>query len=309
MRKQNLLKLAFTFMAVLMFMGVQAQTINHTDDAAYGTNYVEATTTTYQTVNLGFRLYVLPDPVYSPNYDGTGNAGTNLGTNSRWRWVTGVDYATGTQVKAAANQNWIDISPTATGTTNYWVLETHGLISCEGSAQSQTVTITGEPNITGFAGVGTSWDVLTPGTEFRRCATGADIGDVLNIGIAETGAPSNQYTYGITVSQQALDFNLDPIGGVNDVTATYGKAAATGALDAGTAQTHTIIPLPLIAANTPTIYTFTMEANSLYSVISMRSQLRAGIATAGYAVPATTITYTILPVPTTGPIFHIPNAF
>lgn len=315
MRTKNLLKLAFTMVAMLTITGAMAQVTNidHDDDVANETNYVEAgANVTYQTVNLGFRLYVRPDVVYSPNYDGTGDAGTNLGANSLWRWVTGTDYATGTQVKAATNQNWIDIAGTATtGNTIYWVLETHALISCAGTAESHSVTITGAPNITSFAAQGNSWDEVAAGTEYRRCASGANIGDILDIAIAETNVPTDadNYTYGITVAQQALDFNLDPTGVPNDVTTTYGKTAAIGALTAGLAQTHTIPAMPLLTASTPTRYTFTLTANSLYSSISMRSQLRAGVATAGYAVPATTITYTILPTPATGPIFHIPNAF
>lgn len=314
MRKQNLLKLAFSFMALFLFVGAFAQTINHSDDVAFGTNYVEADTDiTYQTVNLGFRLYVLPDPVYSPNYDGTGVAGTNLGTNSMWRWVSGVDYDNGVEVKAAANQNWVDISPTTTGTTNYWVLETHGLISCEGTATSHVVTVVDAPSITAFEGQGNGWDVLTIGTEFRRCASGNDIGDIIDITIAETGVPvgdADNYTYGITAQRQALDFNLAPVVPSTLVDMpTLSKTLDTGNLDSELTQTFTVGDLELIDADTPTQYIFTMTENSLYSMISMRSQLRAGVPTAGYPVHANVITYTIIPAPTTGPIFHIPNAF
>ena len=319
MRTKNLLKVALTTMAVFVFMGVQAQTIiNHTDDPATGTNYVKAANT-YQTVNLGFRLYVWPDVVYSPNYDGTGNVGTNINANSRWAWRTGADWATGAEVKAANNENFIAVTPAmlpaANNSRTFWVLETHGLISCEGTATSHTVTVTGAPNITGFAGAGgTGWDVVTTGTEFRRCATGTDIGDQLNITIAEDGAPAaaQYYTYGISVEREALDFNLDPvIPSTSTPMPALSKTENTGSLDAGLNQTFDFNgnTFGLIAANTPTRYTVTMTGNSLHSMISMRSQLRAGTATAGFAVSGTTITYTILPAPTTGPIYHIPNAF
>jgi len=99
-------------------------------------------------------------------------------------------------------------------------------------------------------------------------------------------------------------------GSTTDVTGTYGVAATAGTLTAGLAQTRTIPALPLIDPSTPTQYTFTLTANSIYSNISIRSQLRGGIAVpTGYTGAATTITYTLLPVPTTGPIFHIPNNF
>ncbi|HPW50640.1 MAG: hypothetical protein PHE90_11700 [Bacteroidales bacterium] len=316
MRTKNLLKVALTMMALFVFMGVQAQTINHDNDPAHGTNYVKAAANTYQTVGIGFRLYVWPDVVYSPNYDGTGNVGTNINANSRWAWRTGADWATGDEVKAAANENFIAVTPAmlpaANNSRTFWVLETHSLISCEGAATSHEVTVVDEPNVTAYAGAGgAGWTAITPGTEFRRCATGADIGDQLNITIAEAGAPAaaNSYTFGITVEQQALDANLNPDGAPSDVTAAFGTSATPAVLTAGLNQSHIIPALPLIAANTPTRYTFTMTANSLYSMISIRSQLRANVATAGFAVPATTVTYTILPTPSTGPIYHIPNAF
>lgn len=309
MRKQNLLKLAFSFMALFLFVGAFAQTINHSDDVAYGTNYVEADTDiTYQTVGLGFRLYVLPDPVYSPDYDGTGVAGTDLNDNSLWRWVSGADYDTGDEVKAATNENWVDINPTTPGTTIYWVLETFGPVSCQGSAQEHEVTITGAPNITAFEGVGTDWEVVTAGTAFRRCADGADIGDILNITIAEEYAPvaAQEYTYGISVLMEELDGNMALMDD-DDVTATYGRAATM--TSTGLNQTHTIPALPLVN-NNPTRYTFTMTPNSLYSMISRTSDLRAGNATeTAYPVSTIEVSYLLLPVPTTGPIFHIPNAF
>ncbi|MFA5646817.1 MAG: hypothetical protein WC951_00790 [Bacteroidales bacterium] len=315
MKKQNLLKLAFTMLAMVFMTGVMAQevtAINHDDDAATGTNYVEAATTeTYQTVGIDLRLYVRPDVVYSPSYTGTGAAGTGLNDDSRWRWVSGADYAGGTEVKAATKENWVDITgPAASTPVTYWVLESNTAFSCVGDATSHVVNGVAVPSAD-FVGVGTGWDVVTANYAFRRCASGTDIGDVLNITLTEDGAPTDaqEYTYGITATQQALDANLEATGTPTDVTDTYGKSAAPTILVAGLNPTHTIPSLPLIDASTPTQYIFTITSNSIYSNISIRSQLRGGVTQAGYNGAATTITYTLLPVPTTGPIFHIPNNF
>ena len=312
MKKQNLLKLAFTMMAMVIITGAMAQLttpgeITHTGDPA---TYETATTTTYQTVGVSLRLYVEPDVVYSPSYTGTGVAGAGLNTNSLWRWVSGPAYTVGVpadEVKAAANQNWVDIASPVAGATTYWVLESNSLITCPGTATSHVVYGVTAPTAD-IAGQGNSWDAITAGTNFRRCASGADIGDVITVSITETGAPAlaELYTYGISVEQQALDASLVPTGGINDVTGTYGVAAAPGSLVA--AANHIIPALPLLGASTPTQYRFTLTANSIFSNISIRSQLRAGIAVpTGYTGAATTITYNLLPVPTTGPIFHIPN--
>lgn len=316
MKTKNLLKLALMMVAMFAFFGTQAQVVNidHDDDVATGTNYVEALATTYQTVNLGFRLYVRPDATYNPAYDGTGNAGTGLNANSRWTWVYGADFASGTGVKAAANENWVDLVPATLPGENasrtYWVQESNTAFACTDLGTSHTVFVTGAPTAD-IAGQGNGWTEDVVGIEFSRCATGADIGDIIDVTLSELGAPAaaQSYTFGISVAQQALDASLTPVGAINDVTGAYGVAATPGTLAAGLAQTHTIPALPLLAATTPTQYRFTITAASITSMISLRSHLRAGVANAGYNGAATTITYNILPVPTTGPIFHIPNAF
>lgn len=315
--KKTFLKIMLTTLTMFMFFGVFAQVtqINHTDDVATGTNYVESVNITYQTVDLGFRLYVRPDVVYSPSYDGSGNAGTGLNTNSMWTWAYGTNFASGTAVKAAANQNWVDLLPATLPSVNtsrlYWVQESNTAFSCTDIGTSHEVFVTGAPTAT-ILGQGNSWNTVSAGLSFNRCATGSDIGDILNITLSELGAPvlAQNYTFGISSSRTALDANLVPIvATTTDVTTTYGVTANTAALTNGLNQNHTIPALPLIDASTPTQYTFTLTTNSITSTISLRSHLRSVIANLGYNGAVTTITYTLLPVPTTGPIFHIPNAF
>lgn len=312
------MKIALLAVAIFMFAGANAQitTINHTGQPETGTNYVIAgATETYQTVNVGFRLYVRPDVVYSPSYTGGGAINSGLNANSLWQWKFGTDatFAGGTSVKGPANENWVLLTPSdlpaAEAARTFWVLETNALFTCTGTATSHTVNVVPAPNAT-IAGVGGAGWTTVAANNFRRCASGADIGDVLNITLTENTAPlaAQNYTFGITVTQIALDGNLVE-GATTDVTATYGKTANTAALAAGLSQTHTISPLPLIAPNVPTRYRFTLTANSITSMISLRSYLRAGIPNVGYSGAVTNIDYTILPVPTTGPIFHIPNAW
>ncbi len=311
MKKSTFLKVALVAVAMLMFAGANAQ-INHTGDPA---NYVDATASdTYQTVNLGFRLYALPDVVYSPLYDGTGAAGNNLGGNSQWTWAYGAAWP-GTVVKGPLGENWVDLTPAtlpaAGASRNYMVLESNTAISCVGTEVAHLVYVIEEPSAD-IAGVGGAGWTTIGANDFRRCATGADIADDIDVTLTEAGAPAaaQEYTYGLTVTRWELDEMLVQVPASNtDVTGTYGVAATPAALVAGLAQTFTIpVALPLIPS-TPTQYVFTLTANSIYSNISNNSHLRAGIANAGYTGAATTVTYTLLPVPTTGPIYHIPNNF
>lgn len=295
-------------------------TIKHTPDTY---NYTNTNETIYQTTGFGLTLYVAPDPVYSPLYDGSGARGANVASQSQWRWVYGVDFATGTQVKDWANENWVTLVagdlPTAGNTRTFWVAERFGAAGCFGTAQSRTVSVVGEPSITAFAGqnTGNVWTQVTAGTEYRYC--GENVRDDISITLAESSslAAMQNYTYGITVLRTAYDGNLNPLTGQSDVdvTATYGKTANLSAMVNGLSQTFNMNAANLVMYTNSgnkyaTKYVFSLTPNSLYSTTSRVSQARAGVAISGFNnLVATTVTYWLFPTPTTGPIYHIANSY
>ncbi len=326
MTKKSVLKLAMTIMAAFMFTAVSGQdhpaTINHTDDVG---DY-SVGTTTYQTIGFDFKLYVAPDPVFSPNYQGTGDAGTNLNSGSQWQWVFGPSWDAGVTeediAKSWANENWVMITPPEAGTTiNYWVKERFGAAGCEddGTGSSHSVIGVALPTAA-IAGRGTDWTELTPDFEFSICGT--PINDIIDIVFTETGndvVEYQKYTYGIRVLRTVYDGNdnvlLDAENNAveenNDVTATFGKVADPDILTSGLSQEFEIpSPLTIVAhegRDYVTEYVFSITSESIYSQISQVSQTRADAASTGYDGAVATVTYKIYPQPATGPIYHIPN--
>lgn len=327
MRKSTLLKLMGTCAAVMFSFGVMAQyptPIKHTVD---NYNYTSVNETIYQTTGLGLTLYVAPDPVYSPSYDGTGARGTNLGTQSQWQWVfsaTSFDdgVTAGDIVKAWANENWVELAstdlPAFNNSRTFWVKERLGAAGCASSTeQSRTVAVVDEPRITAFAGqnTGSVWQQVTAGTEYRYCGEG--VRDNIAITLTETGltdAALQAYTYGISVAMTAYDGSLVQIA-TSDATATYGQTANLASMIATQSHTFNMNTTNLNmytvgAAKYITKYVFSLTANSLTSRISRVSNERASGANSPYNnLVATTVTYWLYPTPTTGPIYHIPNAY
>jgi len=322
MKRSTLLKSLMGVFAILISVNLMAQypdSIKHTEDTY---KYSNTADTIYQTTGYGLTLYAAPDPVYSPSYDGTGARGAGLSTQSQWRWVYGADFATGTEVKDWANENWVVLADTvlpAVGSSRtFWVAERFGAANCAGAAQSKTVSVVQVPSITVFEGqnTGSVWTQVTAGTEYRYCCE--NVRDEIGITISETGssAAMQNYTYGITVSRTAYDGNLAPIVGQTDVdvTGTYGKTANLASMVNGLTQTFNMNTANLLMYTNSgnkyaTKYVFQLTANSLYSQTSRVSQARAGVAVSGFAVPATTVTYWLYPTPTTGPIYHIANSY
>lgn len=296
-----------------MLTGAMAQTYPST----INTNYVEATETTYQTTGLGLTLYVAPDPVYSPGYDGDGTPAYNA--SSQWQWVYGADFATGTIVKAWANDNFVALDaadlPAAGATRTFWVAERYAAAGCaDATGQSHIVTVLPVPTAA-MAGtnVSTLWTEITAGAEYYRCADGWT--DNLSLTFTETGvpAPYAKYAYTITVTVTGYDADGAVVVGPTDVTATYGKSvAATDASFVDATSTYTPLAMTFATSggnNVRTKYVYTLA--TVASRISTLSHSRAGVANAFYneAGANDVVTYWLNLPPVTGPIYHIPNNF
>lgn len=316
MRKSTLLKVAGTLAAVMFSFGVMAQSypaqINHAGDVGNYTN-VPAETILH-TTGLGLKLYVAPDPIYSPSYTGTSAA--DLNANSEWRWVFGADYATGTQIKNFANENWVELTAgdiPAVGTSRtFWVLERFGALGCVDplSATSKILTTTGEPDATMVgANTGAVWTPMTAGLEFYRCGDGHT--DNLTLTFSETSSTVNEYAYSITATTTGYDID----GNIIVATAPAAGHAITVAPAIGTfvaSPATAVIPAMTFVQdggnNVRTRYQFTLS--EVGSRISALSHFRAGIANALYAPTAPqVVTYWLNLPPVTGPIYHIPNNY
>ena len=311
--KSTLLKSALTVIAAFAIGSASAQWDGTT-------NYTNTDETIYQTVNLGMKLYVLPDDQFSPNYITDGS----MSSLSQWRWETGgTAWATGTtQLKDwTTGENYVELNAAAINaigagkTLVVRVKERFNVAGlCESNtASTKTIAVVGEPSIATFAGTNatTSWTVASA-NNYTYCGEG--LTETLSLTFTETGvlAAMALYDYGVAVEQEWFDGNMTSQG-TADVTATYGRTAdPTTSTNFTAGTTHSVAAMPMHMTGTTkdiTRYTFTLAVNSLTSKTSRVSHKRAGVADAAYAVPTTTITYTLYPTPTTGPIYHIANNF
>ena len=335
MRTKNLLKLAFTMMAMFVITGAMAQTyptpLNHTEDTY---DYTVVDETIYQTTGYGLTLYVAPDPAYSPDYDGTGARGTDLNATSQWRWVYDAaaydDGGTETEVKTWANENWVTIAagglPAAGNSRIFFVLERFGAAGClpaDATATQKTVAVLAAPDATMVgANTGSDWEVETADRVFYRCGEGYV--DNLTLTFTEAGTPIPTYVWDITATVEGFDANDASVGAavaagaqkivtVADITAVAnGDFIATGG-DNWNPEIPAVMnflthDFGAGAVNVRTKYVFTL--NNIASRISAISQKRAGVATAYFApTVAQTVTYWLNLPPVTGPIYHIPNNY
>ncbi len=300
MKKSTLLRIALVVTAMFMFTSNYAQIL---------TDYSEdETAVMYQTAGRTFRLYVLPDPIYSPTY----NAGTNanLGANSQWRFVyTGL---TGSPVSnTPAAQNYVEFTNPGVGTYTVDVTELNTLISCEdGTPRTTTINVIAAPSAT--------------------CATADNLtfcGDqpaqtiVLNI---TENVPNALAAYAFSVEEeiQQIDGSGTPIGSptVNStfVNFTLSAKAKHPANLGGTTPNFTFTfysSVLSVVSNNRTRYTYTFKkasdasavADGIISAISQKSDYIQGLTS--YAFADNQVVFIVNPAPVTGPVYHIPNAF
>lgn len=289
-----------TCAAVMFSFGVMAQY-----PATINTNYVEATAATLQTTGYGLTLYVAPDPIYSPGYDGDGTPAYN---SSSW-WLWSLDNFATAPLKEA-QENFVVIpsgSLAEVGSSiTVSVLERMGAAAgCEGSIVTQTITTTGAPTADIAGTGGGDWTSIGAGI-FTTCTAGST--DDIDVTFTESGVAGADalYTYGLTLTVTTYD----AAGGVvSGPTTTTPVTADKDALVASPI-TYTTPALTLVGGNR-TKYEYTLTASSIGSQISGVSQYRANPAAAYsyYTGAATVLTYWVNLPPVTGPIYHIPNNF
>lgn len=301
MKRSTLLKMAFAFTAMFMFSGAFAQIL---------TNYSEdETVAMYQTENRTFRLYALPDPVYSPTYDAATN--TNLGVNSQWRFV----YAglTGTPATNTPDaQNYVEFTNPGVGVYTVAVTELNTLIGCEdASARTTTVNVVAAPTAT---------MVTADATAF----CGAQSAQAMQIAFVEN-VPNALAAYAFSLEEvvDEIDGSGTLITNVsssstfrNFTLAAKLKTPAAGFTAATPNFTYDFTSSALAVSNNHrTRYTYTLKeatdagtgVDGVISAISHKSDYIDGVIT--YAFTDNQVVFIVNPTPVTGPVYHIPNAF
>ena len=307
MKKSTLMKLALSVVAVFVYVGAMAQTY----PAVIQTDYVQTgAETTYQTTGYGLRLYVAPDPAYSPSY--TGGA-TGINPSSWWLWS--IDNFATAPLKDA-QENWIAIPagslPAVGSITTYYVKERIGAAGCvDASPINQVITVTGAPSAD-IIGVGTgTWiDLNADKLTFMMCQE--NVTDNITVTFTEPSLPGasgfNKYTYGLT--QTRTSYNADGTINTTEVSTTPVTPSSAVASMVASPVTYTTANMTYLGG-LRTKYEFTLTPSTIGSQISRISQYRANSAAAYayYTGAVTKVTYWLNLVPTTGPIYHIPNNF
>jgi len=289
-------------MATFMFASANAQILtDYSEDEA---------TAMYQTAGRTFRLYTLPDPIYSPSYVQATNA--NLGANSQWRFVyAGLTGAPATNTPAA--QNYVEFTNPAVGVYTVDVTELNTLIGCE-DADARTTTI----NVVAAPVAGTA-------TADNTAFCGPQAAQAIVLDITEN-VPDALAAYAFSVEEvvEEIDGSGTLIANVSSnatfVNFTLAAKAKTGTVGFTAATpdfTYTFNSSALVVSNNNrTRYTYTFHdasdaggtaADGIISAISHKSDYLQGLVS--YAFTDNQVVFIVNPAPVTGPVYHIPNAF
>lgn len=303
MKRSTLLNLALVIMATFMFASANAQILtDYSEDEA---------TAMYQTAGRTFRLYVLPDPIYSPSYVAATNS--NLGANSEWRFVFSGLTATAPVVSnTPVAQNWVEFTNPSVGVYTVDVTERNTLINCEDlTPRTTTINVIAAPSATCATADNTTFCGDQPAQPI-----------VLNI---TENVPNTLAAYAFSVEEevQQIDGSGAPIGAptvnstfVNFTLAAKAKSGTAGFTAATPNFTYTFNSQALaVLGGNRTRYTYTFKkasdagavADGIISAVSQKSDYIQGLTS--YAFTDNQVVFIVNPTPVTGPVYHIPNAF
>lgn len=293
--------------SMLCAVGASAQN----PPATIGTYYENVNETIYQTKGLKMKLYVAPDPIYSPNFVTTGS----INAESRWRWEDGATWSgSGTALKDWSNDNWVEIIPSSNMTIQ--VKERFGAAGCESNAATtKSIVAVDNPNANGIL-VENASEWIVDGSTYTKCQNSASASLSVNLKeLTENGAPDNLKEYGVTytISYSTADVNGNWSSSTTETTVT------SDVLKTWPFSIDVSMKTNSGGAVVPTRYTIEFVDGTLQSKISRVSAKRAFIAGGGsdlsavsyqtYHMTGETLIINLYPIPTTGPIYHIPNAF
>lgn len=304
MKKTNFLKIALTLVMAFAVSGAFAQIL---------TDYAETNATDmYQTEGTTFRLYTLPDPIYSPTYDANTNA--NLGANSEWTFTFAGLTATAPVTSGnAVGQNYVEFTNPAVAGSPYTVTvaESNTAVGCgDSSPESQVINVVAAPTAT-----------ITTADITNYC--GNQPAEAINIDFVEN-VPDALAAFGFAVSEVVDEIDGSDVLIVNVSTNNIyedftlaAKAKHPANLGGATPNfTYGFNSSALVVSNNNrTRYTYTLlEASDagtgvdgIISAISQKSDYIDGLVT--YAFTDDAVVFIVNPAPVTGPIYHIANDF
>jgi hypothetical protein len=306
MKKNFTKKLLAAFAVAMLFAGLtQAQIL---------TDYVQSTgSEAIDTVTISSttRLYVYPDAVFSPSYNATTNAG--IGSNQRWTWYNGTD-ATGTEIKAASNDNWIENTwPGTAQTYQVAVVESNSAVTCDGSATTIDVEVIASPTVTYTSADGSG--IFGSSATHTYCENDARLGtDAAQATFTHgmTGSPSFQVQYTLVVDTSHSNGTTWTT--IAAMTQTYSGAAGTQQAVTGTTHNLTAPAGGFVCVTDgvdyPTRFTYTLTG--VNDRVSRKSDYLSNSAAAAtgwswYDTTTENLVVEVYPVPVTGPIYHISN--
>ncbi len=302
MKRSTLMRMALLVTAMFMFSGAFAQILtDYSEDEA---------TAMYQTAGRTFRLYVMPDPIYSPSYVAATNS--NLGANSQWRFVYPVALTGNPASNALVAQNWVEFTNPAVGVYTVDVTESNTLIGCEDATpRTTTINVVAAPTATCPTADATAY-------------CGDQAAQTITLNITEN-VPNALAAYAFSVEElvEEIDgsgavivaYPANPIF-VNFTLAAKAKSGTPNFTAATPNFTYTFSSSALtIRNNHRTRYTYTFKkasdagavADGIISAISQKSDYIQGLTS--YAFTDNQVVFIVNPTPVTGPVYHIPNAF
>jgi hypothetical protein len=292
---------AFTFAAIGLF----AQS---TDVPGTAAQYDETVTTTYMMEGTTVPIYAEPDAYFHPSYDP--DVAGSLTAGFTWTWTEGT--ATLTFSQNNAEDNYVAVSAAAGDAGSYTVNVIENAPAAwggcnDGVGTNLTVNVVAQPTAT-----------LGGTTSYNLCE--GDAG--LPAGVTATISDGWQnYRLVWTLEIKTLNADLTdkdfydtdktttPVALAEEYTTAIPDAvAASGGHDiTSVAGGYTVID------NSSTVYTYTLtsinDQASRFGEFIALGGVNGGADTFTYYAIGETVTITVYPTPTTGPIFHIGNTW
>jgi hypothetical protein len=303
MKRETNFRIIFTAAALFVAAGLFAQGIPGYGDG--GSNNYTSTGTTYVTVGKTIPLYATPDSYYHPSYNPADGSGLTAGFS--WNWsVTSGSVTLGST--GSTDANYTSVTGDAVGTAVVNVIEEASWASsCTDAGQDITIEVVAEPSI---AFVASSTEDCEGGTFPTIEATVSGgynafrLAWTLEIKSTDGGGTETWYD----------DESGTNPAGAQKYAVEYTQASPEAVAASGNHDITTVGAFNAINGES-TEYIYTL--NGLNDQASRWGDFLgfADVSTVTaadfvyYDTTAETITITVHPTPTTGPIFHIDSGW
>jgi hypothetical protein len=305
--------------AILFISGLMAQTHNGTAPEGAAASYVSGATqtSTYITEGKTVPVYALPDAYFHPSYN-VGTSNYTLTDGFTWAWSEATTTLTFSQNNAQDNYVRVTAPAGSAAGSPYTVnvVETPPAAwgACTDAGTNLTVNVVPIPAVAFVAPLVASYDVCATNIASLPAQINATIsGGWQNYWLAWTLQVKTLTATGTDLAFYQTDKSTTMGAGglaVNNTTATPDKTATA----AGNYNIMTVANFNIIGTNT-TVFTYTLtsindRASRFGDFIGLNGN--SAVASNFQYYPAgafNTITITVHPTPTTGPIFHITNTW